>query len=97
MTPFPALVPAFPALVTLFPSILFNNMSAINGIVPNSCLFSVSLTHFPKIPPNNEEAISAINEATVGAINEATTLRSCFSISSFIVSVTPSINRPGFF
>ena len=35
--------------------ICFNNISAINRIIPPPCLFSVLITRFAKITPNDEE------------------------------------------
>ena len=44
----------------------------------------------------NEEAIGAVNEAAVGDIISPWNLPSCFFISSYTVSVAPSINRLDF-
>ena len=80
-----------------FSKYFFNNVYANNGRIPPSCVSLVSLDSFPNIPSNNEKATSAINEAAIGAINEAIAAPSYHFISSFSVSVTPSINRPDFF
>ena len=80
-----------PAFVIPFPNMLSNNLACFKGIISPSYLFSVSLTPFSKMPPNNEEATVAINEAFYD-INELTNLPPCFFTSSFTVSVA----WPGF-
>lgn len=62
MKPPPTLVTSVPAFVTPFANIRFNNIGAINGIILPSCYFCVSLTPFPKIPPNNKKAIGAMKQ-----------------------------------
>ena len=52
------------------------------------------MTPFPKKPPINEEVTVAVNEAATGANKVARNPASCFFISCFTVSVTPSINTP---
>ena len=51
----------FPAFVIPFSNMLSNNLGRFKEIISPSYLFSVSLTPFPKMPPNNEEATTAIN------------------------------------
>ena len=48
--------------MTPFPNIRFNNISAINRIIPPPCLFSVLIIPFPKITPNDEEVTGVINK-----------------------------------
>ena len=52
------------------------------------------LTLLPIIPFTNEEISGCTNEAAKGANKAPRSLPSCFFISCFTVSVTPSINTP---
>ena len=54
------------------------------------------LTPLPLTPFTTEEITGSTNEAAKGANKAPSNQPSCFIISSFIVSVTASINTPEF-
>ena len=56
--------------------------------------FPALVTPFPEIPFTNEEAIGCVNEASIGDKKGRRNPLSCFFISCFTVSVSPSINTP---
>ena len=80
------------------------NFNVNNERNPPSCPFPVLMTPFSDIAfisketldCINKDTISAINEAAIGAIIAPTNPPYFFFISSFTVSVAPSINTPDF-
>ena len=82
------------ALLTPFPRTFIIKGNAKN---PPFCRFPVIVfINKEGTGSINEEATGVINEIAIGAIIAPRNPPSCFFISCFTVSLSPSINRPDF-